>query len=143
RDDDFADRADALMKKYSGSKKRLIYLFGDKGLEVSMYTGRVNAFPYNDIAQVCICPPALQRVISYNPSISIGDYIYESEDADLAYYDLSDGRATPSPLEKMILYKLTHEYVLKLIERQKGLAVFQVTRVKGRFVFNAFSMPSD
>lgn len=136
RDDDFAKRADALIRKYSGSKRQIIYLFGDKGLEVSLYTGRINAFPYNDIAQVCICPPTLQRVIDYDPPISIGDYVYVSEDADIAYYDLSDGRAAPSPLEKMIFYKLNREYVLKMVEKQKGIAVFQVAGIKGRYIFN-------
>jgi hypothetical protein len=136
RDDDFVKRASLLMNRYSGSKKQLIYFFGDRGLEVSMYTGRFNAFPYNDIGQVCICPPALQRVVSYDPVISIGDYIYASEDADMAYYDLSDGRAAPSPLEKMLFYKLNREYVLKMIEKQKGIAVYQVTGVKGRYIFN-------
>jgi hypothetical protein len=126
RDDDFAKRADALIEKYSGSKKQIIYLFGDKGLEVSLYTHRMNAFPYNDIAQVCFCPPALQRVVDYNPQISVGDYTYVSDDINSAYYVLNSGRTTPSPLEKMILYKLTHEYIFKLVEQQKGIAVFQV-----------------
>jgi hypothetical protein len=136
RDDDFVKRASVLMNKYSGSKKQLIYFFGDRGLEVSMYTGRINAFPYNDIAQVCICPPAFQRVVSYDPLVSIGDYIYISEDIDSAYYDLGDGRPISSPLEKVIFYKLTREYVLKLIEKQNGIAVFQVTGVKGRYILN-------
>lgn len=126
RDDDFTKRADKLMKKYSGSKTQLIYLFGDRGLEVSMYTGRVNLFPYNDIGQVCICPPVFQRVVAYNPKISIGDYIYISEDIDFAHYGSGDDKSVPAPLEKMILYKLTHEYVMKLIEQQRGIIVFQV-----------------
>jgi hypothetical protein len=133
RDDQFAKTADLLMNRYSGSKKELIYLLGDKDLEVSMYTGRINTFPYNDIAQVSICPPTLQRVVFYQPSISIGDYIYTSREMDRSYYDMDDGGTHLSYFEKIIFYQLNQSFNLKLIEQQKGISVYQVMGSKSTF----------
>jgi hypothetical protein len=126
RDDDFAKNAGLLMNRYSGSKKELIYLFGDRDLEVSMYTHRINIFPYNDIAQVSICPPALHRVVFYQPLISIGDYIYTSKDMDRSYYDMSNGKLYLSYFEKTLLYQLAHSFNLKFIEQQNGISVYRV-----------------
>jgi hypothetical protein len=126
RDDDFAQRADVLMTRYSGSQKKLIYFFGDRGLDVSMYKRRVNIFPYNDIAQVSICPPLVQKVLNFNPFIFKGEYIYLSQDMNWVYYELKDDKVVYYPLEKTLFYKLNLVFDLKLVEQQNGIEVFQV-----------------
>ncbi len=129
---EFVKNADELMDKYSGSKKEIVYFFGNKGLDVSMYTGRVKAYPYNDIGQLCICGPALARVMSYQPAISTGDYFYLSKDIDTAYYDLIEGRYSAAVLEKTLLYKISKKFNLKFIENQKGISVMQILSEKNK-----------
>jgi len=139
-EEEFVKTADALMNKYSGSKKEVVYFFGNKGLDVSMYTGRVKAYPYNDIGQLCICGPAVARVMSYQPAISTGDYFYLSKDIETSYYDLIDGRYSAAVLEKTLLYKINKKFNLKFIENQKGISVMQIVSEKNKSsqVQNAF-----
>ena len=132
RDDLFAKSADRLMNKYSSSSRRLIYFFGDKDLEVSMYTGRTNIFPYSDIGQASISLAAAKRIYLFNPGVFEGEYIYASKDMNEAYYCLSDDTAVLSPLEKLLLTKLSREFKLKLVEVQNGIAVYQVMGVRQR-----------
>jgi hypothetical protein len=132
RDDDFAQRADALMTRYSGSQKKLIYFFGDRGLEVSMYKNRINAFPYNDIVQASFFPAVVQKVLNFNPHVFKGEYVYLSQDMNWVYYEWSDGKAVYYPLEKMLFNKMNLEFNLKLVERQNGIEVFQVISEKQR-----------
>jgi len=131
-EDDFVKTAADLMNQYSGSKKEVIYFFGNKGLDVSMYTGRTKAYPYNDIGQLCICGPAIARVMSYQPAISPGDYLYLSKDIDSSYYDLIDGRYSAAVLEKTLLRKINKRFNLKFVELRNGISVMRVLDEKSK-----------
>ncbi len=130
RDDDFAKTADALMNQYSGSQKKLVYFFGYRGLEVSMYTGRVNAYPYSDIGQASVCPSTMNRIISTPPPVSVGDCVYLSKDMETAAYNVSDSQQALSPMEGELLSRIKQKYILTLMETRNGISVYRVTRLK-------------
>jgi len=130
RDDNFAETANDLMNKYSGSKKELIYFFGNKGLEVSMYAGRINVFPYNDIEQVSLCPTTMKRIISNLPPIFVGDYIYLSKDMNEVYYFYTESQKLLSPMEGALLNKINQKYCLVLMEERNGISVYRVVSIK-------------
>jgi hypothetical protein len=124
RDDDFAKTADLLMKKYSGNKREQVYLFGDRGIEVSMYTDRFNAFPFNDIDQASwVSPLAFKRAVNFIPPLSVGDYLY------VTWENAYEGKPGFDNLEDTILNNLNREFDLRFIEQQKGITVYQVTAV--------------
>lgn len=133
RDDPFAQAAGQLMQKYSGDSRSLVYLFGEKGLEVSLYTGRVNAYPYNDVIQSEECPPARARILSFDPHLKPGDFIYLSRGMYQAYC-VSDyqGKAPviKATFEPEILSNLSDRFTLNLVEKKDGIAVLQITGIR-------------
>lgn len=131
RDDQFALEAGDLMQKYSRDKKYLPYFFGEKatgdevdyGFEVSMYAHRSKVYPYNDLSQADICPPAVQRVMDFNPGLQKGDYLYYRPPSPL---DTEDGTEDKIHFEKDLVAGLFKRYDLKLVERKNEIEVYQV-----------------
>jgi hypothetical protein len=129
-EDELVQTADGLMNRYSGNKKKIVYFFGNEGLDVSMYTGRVKVYPYNDIGQLCICSPAVDRVLAWHPVLSPGDYLYLSKNIDRAYFDLIDGRYSAAFLEHKLLDQINARYNLRFVENQKNISVIQIVSEK-------------
>lgn len=137
RDDDFAKRADALMRKYSDDKKVLPYFFSsngdigyeyrDYGLEVALYAGRVKNFPYNDVSQACICPKVIQRIFSYKPDLKPGDYLYTRPAVKTQIWKPYTDNVS---FEERLVKNLFARYNLKLVEEAGGIAVYRVESIR-------------
>ncbi len=131
RQNSFAQTAESLMSKYSGTKKELVYFFGDyKGLEVSMYCGRVKVYPYNNVFEADICPAIRARLLAFDPKLKPGDCIYLSKDFSQTevYYEYPDSsQHLLSNLEPTLLSFLASKYQFNQVEEKDGIAVFRVT----------------
>jgi hypothetical protein len=115
-DVDYVQAADRLMKKYSGDRKGLVYFFGDMGFEVSLYTGRVNVYPYNDFNQASILGPVVNRIAAFDPQLKTGDYIY---------YD-TDAAKDDKKFEYYLLLSLQKKYNLKIVEKDQKIIAAEV-----------------
>jgi hypothetical protein len=100
-----------LMKKYSGDAKSLVYFLGDAGVNLSMASGIVNAYPYNDTIQPTVSSTALERIKSFNPELKIGDCIYTTN---------------PGGFEKELFDKIAARFDLKLMETQNNVEVYKI-----------------
>jgi hypothetical protein len=134
RQDAFALKANQLMEKYSGGQKALIYFFGLKDLEVSLYTGRTEAYPYNDIIQAGgLNITAVQnRILNYDPQAKPGDCVYLSADMDQVKYGfdfMGMSRKVNVTLEQSLFSKLSGQFNLRRVEKKDGITVY---RLQGR-----------
>jgi hypothetical protein len=129
RNDGFARQAYSLMEKYSGEKKKLVYLFGEKGLDISLYTGCSEIYPYNDVTQAAISPKTVERIMKFNPHLKPGDYLYYSKDLLMI-------RGSLYPLEPMIFHQILSHYDLERVDSQGGIYV-------GRLKFKSHSVMQD
>ncbi len=136
RDDDFALCADRLMEKYSGDQKSLVYFFGDKDLDISLYTKRFEIFPYNDIIQAGgnPVPKLISRIVQYDPRLKIGDYIYISKDMNQVDWDYDyrgEDRKVKVTLEQNLLSKIASQFNFQFIEQKDGIVVLRLSKKKG------------
>ncbi len=137
RDNDFALNAARLMKKYSGDQKSLVYFFGKKDLEVSLYAGKMETYPYNDVIQADAIPSVSRRIMAFDPLLKTGDYIYLSEDLNQVYYEYDYSgvsRNVKSTLEQKLLLGLIARFDLQLIEEKDGIAVYRVRTKNGKLI---------
>ena len=119
RDDIFAHNAEELFEKYSGSNKFLVYFFGEKGLEVSLYTGRYKIYPYNDFVQAGQCKPVLEQISLFDPHLKPGDFIYCSDNSfeNNIYFE---------NFEPKIFRKISTNFHLQLVDSKSGIYVYRV-----------------
>jgi hypothetical protein len=75
-DDSFSIGAARLMDHYSPKRKRLPYFLGERGIEMSLYAGKVKKYPYNDCDQAVFCKPVFFRIYDFDPHLRSGDYVY-------------------------------------------------------------------
>ncbi len=120
------------MQKYSGNQKPLVYFFGEKDLDISLYTKRFEIYPYNDIIQAGGIPvPKLDsRILNYDTKLKTGDFIYVSEDFNQVYYAYDyrgEVRNIRVDLEQKLLLELTLHFDFKLMEIKDGIAVYRLT----------------
>jgi hypothetical protein len=116
RDERFARLAAFLMEKYSGDQKSLVYFFGEKGLEVSLYAGRSKIYPYNDVSQAAICPAVVGRLLKFDPLLKPGDFIYFSR-------DMIKLRDQDFALEPTLFNLILQKYDLEMVESRDGIGV--------------------
>jgi hypothetical protein len=126
REDDFAKAAGALMEKYSKGIKYLVYFFGERGLEVSMYEGISKTYPYNDMVQTAFCLPVLIRVLTFDPHLKSGDFIYISKDSQRLIG--GDDPNSTMTFEYHLWKKIKKSFVLKLVEEKNGISVYRVKK---------------
>jgi hypothetical protein len=125
RDDGFALQAEALMEKYSGKEKRLVYFFGERGLEISLYTGRSRAYPYNDVIQADDSPQVRRELLTMPPPLKSGDVIYLSRDIEGVYNPLDNGEVH-IVLEQGLLRNIVDRYRLEFLEEKGGIGAYRV-----------------
>ena len=113
--DTFILQAAGLMDKYSGNTKSVVYFLGNAGFEISMYSGRINRYPYNDIVQPTLSPLAMTQILSFDPHIKPGEYIYAS---------------SPDGFEKKLFDGITSRFDLDLVEQANGISVYKVAGEK-------------
>lgn len=133
REDDFARRAGPLMEKYSGNRKSLVYFFGLRDLDVSLYLGKTEAYPYNDIIQADAFLPAKNRILAFDPGLEPGDPVYLSADLNQADYEYDFSgihRMTKSTLEQQLLSGLRARFNFQLMENKDGIAVYRLSAKK-------------
>ena len=106
-----------VMDKYSGKAKSLVYFLGQEGLLVSMYSGRINVYPFNDTVQVTDCPMTTERIESFDPHLKIGDYIY-------------CGFPAPGDFEIKLFDKIRSKFELDMVEQSGGVSVYKVVGEK-------------
>jgi hypothetical protein len=115
REDRFARNAEILMRKYSGDQRSLAYFFDEQGVDVSIYTGRIKLYPYNDIAQTKNCLPALKRVFGFLPPLKDGDYVYFSKKAGNGF-------------ESHLLTWLLNHFTVQLIDKRDDVFVWKIRK---------------
>ena len=113
RDERFSRQAEALMDQYSGKNPSLLYFFGERGVEFSIYTGRVKIYPYNDADQASICWTNLERIINFDPQLKKGDFIYLTQDLKGTF-------------EEGLLRKTMRNYSLKPVLEKGEIFVYQI-----------------
>jgi len=111
--DPYVVQAAGLMDKYSGKNRSLVYFLGKAGFEVSMYSGRTNRYPYNDVVQPTLSPLAMERILAFDPHLKVGEYIYSSTLAQENF-------------EKKLFDGLAAKFNLELVEQTNGLLVYKV-----------------
>ncbi len=80
RDERFALEAARLMDRYSPGGRRVPYFLGPRGIEVSLYAGKVKTHPFNDLDQAGFCPPVLRRIMRFDPGLRAGDHVFIAEE---------------------------------------------------------------
>ena len=100
-----------LMKKYSGDAKSLVYFLGDSGLNVSMASGIINTYPYSDTDQPRYSPFAMKRILTFDPHLKAGDYIYTMN---------------PIGFEKQLFDNLVARFDMELAETIDGISVYKI-----------------
>ena len=105
------------MEKYSGGSKSLVYFLGEGGLGFSMYSGKTNLYPYNDIIQPTVSPKAMERILAFEPPLKPGDCIYS-------------GTIPADGFEKKLLDKLEMKFTMELLEQSNGISVYKIVGSK-------------
>jgi len=86
-------------------------------LGFSMYSGKTNLYPYNDIIQPTVSPKAMERILAFEPPLKPGDCIYS-------------GTIPADGFEKKLLDKLEMKFTMELLEQSNGISVYKIVGSK-------------